>query len=111
MTNKNPLPRLFTPGPTPLPESVRQAAGRPMIHHRGAAFRDLMHDATGKLKTLFQTGHDFVSLHVPLTPQTKDMIGRSELAQMKPSPLSQFVWPCSAALDCRGCFAIIEAVS
>lgn len=28
---------------------------------------------------------DFVSLHVPLTPQTKDMIGRPELAQMKPS--------------------------
>ncbi len=27
---------------------------------------------------------DFVTLHVPLTPQTEDMIGAAELAQMKP---------------------------
>lgn len=27
---------------------------------------------------------DFVSLHVPATPQTKDMIGRAEIAAMKP---------------------------
>ncbi len=28
---------------------------------------------------------DFVSLHVPLTPQTQGMIGRQQLAQMKPT--------------------------
>ena len=62
MDINKPLPRLFTPGPTPLPESVRQAAARPMIHHRSAAFRDLMRDVTEKLKALFQTEHDVLIL-------------------------------------------------
>ncbi len=62
MDINEPLPRLFTPGPTPLPESVRQAAARPMIHHRSAAFCDLMRDVTEKLKTLFQTEHDVLIL-------------------------------------------------
>jgi aspartate aminotransferase-like enzyme len=45
-----------------MPERVRQAAGGPMIHHRGAAFRDLLRDVTEKLKAVFQTDHDVLLL-------------------------------------------------
>ncbi len=38
--------------------------------------------AVSSLVTLLQTS-DFVTLHVPETPSTRNMIGRSELAQMK----------------------------
>lgn len=55
-------PLLLTPGPTPLPESVRQASGHPMIHHRSTAFRELLHDVTEKLETVFQTEHDVLIL-------------------------------------------------
>lgn len=36
------------------------------------------------LDTLLQTS-DFVTLHVPLTPETRQMIGAAELAKMKPT--------------------------
>jgi aspartate aminotransferase-like enzyme len=62
MIAEDQLPRLFTPGPTYLPEKVRQAMGSPMIHHRSAAFREWMHHVTGKLKLLFQTQHDVLIL-------------------------------------------------
>ena len=62
MTTKDHLLRLFTPGPTPMPEKVCQAAGSPIIHHRSAAFRQWMHNVTDKLKSLFQTQHDVLIL-------------------------------------------------
>ena len=52
MLNK---PRLLTPGPTPLPEQVRLALAQDMIHHRKAAFKDIMLRVQGKLQTLFGT--------------------------------------------------------
>ena len=30
---------LLTPGPTPLPPQVREALGRPIIHHRTSQYR------------------------------------------------------------------------
>lgn len=47
--------RLLTPGPTPLPEEVRLALARDMIHHRKADFSQLMARAQTGLKTLFGT--------------------------------------------------------
>ncbi len=61
MTHKKPL-LLLTPGPTPLPEGVCRASGRPIVHHRGAACRELMRDVTGKLKALCHTDHDVLIL-------------------------------------------------
>lgn len=52
MLNKQ---RLLTPGPTPLPERVRLAMARDMIHHRKPAFKALMHEAQSGLATLFGT--------------------------------------------------------
>lgn len=59
MLNK---PRLLTPGPTALPESVRLAMAADMIHHRKPAFREVMAQAQKKLKLLFGTKEVVLSL-------------------------------------------------
>lgn len=45
--------RLLTPGPTPLPEAVRLALAKDMIHHRKKDFEALMESVKKKLKILF----------------------------------------------------------
>lgn len=52
MLNK---PRLLTPGPTHLPEEVRLALGRDMIHHRKDNFIHLMDRVQSQMQTLFAT--------------------------------------------------------
>ena len=47
--------RLLTPGPTPLPERVRLALARDMIHHRKSDFHRIMNNVEEKLKLLFGT--------------------------------------------------------
>lgn len=47
--------RLLTPGPTALPEEVRLALARDMLHHRKPDFRNLFADVLQKLKQLFVT--------------------------------------------------------
>ncbi|MCR5813342.1 MAG: alanine--glyoxylate aminotransferase family protein [Desulfovibrio sp.] len=47
--------RLLTPGPTPLPEEVRLALARDMIHHRKQHFREIMARVQKGLQTLFGT--------------------------------------------------------
>lgn len=54
--------RLLTPGPTPLPERVRLALARDMIHHRKRAFMDIMHKTQEYLRTLFGTADVVVPL-------------------------------------------------
>ncbi len=46
---------LFTPGPTPVPESVRQAMATPTIHHRTPEFEDIFAQTRELLFDLFQT--------------------------------------------------------
>lgn len=59
MLNKT---RLLTPGPTPLPEEVRLAMARDMIHHRKPAFLPVMQDVRDGLKYLFQTAQEVMPL-------------------------------------------------
>ena len=59
MLNKQ---RLLTPGPTPLPEEVRLAMARDMIHHRKPEFTSVMRDIREGLKYLFQTSQEVMSL-------------------------------------------------
>lgn len=59
MLNKT---RLLTPGPTPLPEEVRLAMARDMIHHRKPAFLPVMEDVRAGLKYLFQTSQEVIPL-------------------------------------------------
>ncbi|MBQ7617600.1 MAG: alanine--glyoxylate aminotransferase family protein [Desulfovibrio sp.] len=47
--------RLLTPGPTPLPEEVRLALAKDMLHHRKADFHAIMAQVEDGLQTLFGT--------------------------------------------------------
>lgn len=47
--------RLFTPGPTMVPEEVMLEMARPMEHHRTAFYRDMYKEVHELLQYLFQT--------------------------------------------------------
>jgi aspartate aminotransferase-like enzyme len=47
--------RLFTPGPTMVPEEVLLEMARPIEHHRTQLYRDWLKEATENLQYLFQT--------------------------------------------------------
>ncbi|MDB5037534.1 MAG: Class aminotransferase [Bacteriovoracaceae bacterium] len=53
---------LFTPGPTPLPERVMEALGRPIINHRSQDFKDLLGKVRDQLKKVFQTKNEVIIL-------------------------------------------------
>ncbi len=46
---------LRIPGPTPIPEEVRQAQSAPMIDHRGTEFAEMQAEITSGLGTLIGT--------------------------------------------------------
>lgn len=48
---------LLLPGPTPLPDSVRAAAARQMVNHRGPAFGRLLAETLAGLQRIFMTRH------------------------------------------------------
>ena len=52
------MEQLRIPGPTPVPDNVRQAMARQMINHRGPEFAETINRATQNLKTFFQTSND-----------------------------------------------------
>ncbi len=54
--------RLFTPGPTSVPEEVLLEMAKPMFHHRTAEYRTLFADCTRMLQQLFQTVNPVVTL-------------------------------------------------
>lgn len=54
--------RLFTPGPTPVPEQVMLRMAAPIIHHRNPEFMDVLKRVHENLKYLFQTKQPVVVL-------------------------------------------------
>ncbi len=54
--------RLFTPGPTPIPESVMLAMAEPIIHHRNPEFVSVLTSVNENLKYLFQTKNEVLTL-------------------------------------------------
>ncbi len=54
--------RLFTPGPTPVPESILLRMAEPIIHHRNPEFGLFMERVNTLLKYLFQTESPVVTL-------------------------------------------------
>ncbi|MEK6565820.1 MAG: aminotransferase class V-fold PLP-dependent enzyme, partial [Bacteroidota bacterium] len=54
--------RLFTPGPTPVPESVMLRMAQPIIHHRHPEFLEILTRVNKNLQYLFQTSHEVLTL-------------------------------------------------
>lgn len=54
--------QLRIPGPTPLPETVREAGARQMVNHRGPEFKELLGRVTAGMKKGFRTEHDVLIL-------------------------------------------------
>ncbi len=57
-----PKSRLFTPGPVAVPERVREAMARTLIHHRAPAFLPVLEEVRANLKLVFQTERDVLLL-------------------------------------------------
>src|SRR5437667_11112949 len=53
--------RLRLPGPTAVPERIRQATALPVLSHRGAAFKAILAECHQRLKPIFGTAHDFLT--------------------------------------------------
>ena len=54
--------QLRIPGPTPCPPQALQAMGKQMINHRGKEFGNILNSITEKLKQVFQTKGDVLTL-------------------------------------------------
>ncbi|HTY11999.1 MAG TPA: alanine--glyoxylate aminotransferase family protein [Bacteroidota bacterium] len=54
--------RLFTPGPTPVPEHVMLKMAEPIIHHRNPEFNEILTRVNQNLKYLFQTEQPVLTL-------------------------------------------------
>ncbi len=54
--------RLFTPGPTPIPETVMLKMAEPIIHHRNPEFNEIFIRVNKNLKYLFQTEQPVLTL-------------------------------------------------
>lgn len=50
--------RLFTPGPTPVPDFILRKMSEPMIHHRKAEFVQIFQEVRQGLKEIFLTGQE-----------------------------------------------------
>ena len=53
---------LRIPGPTPVPDDILSAVGKPMINHRGPEFSEMVRRVTDRLKQAFQTKGDILIL-------------------------------------------------
>jgi aspartate aminotransferase-like enzyme len=54
--------RLFTPGPTPVPEDTLLELAKPVFYHRTAEFRELLAEVTQDLQYVFQTRNPVITL-------------------------------------------------
>ena len=54
--------RLFTPGPTPVPEQIMVQMAQPIIHHRTDEFKEAFADVNENLKYLFCTEQPVLTL-------------------------------------------------
>ena len=53
--------RLRLPGPTAVPERIRQATALPVLSHRGAEFKAILAECRQRLKPIFGTAHDVLT--------------------------------------------------
>ncbi len=55
-------PRLFTPGPTPVPEETLLELAKPVTYHRSAEAKAILAEVSEDLKYVFQTAHPVYTL-------------------------------------------------
>ena len=55
-------PRLFTPGPTPVPEETLLELARPVTYHRSAEAKAILAEVSDDLKYVFQTANPVFTL-------------------------------------------------
>src|SRR6478735_3139678 len=55
-------PRLFTPGPTPVPEETLLELARPVTYHRTAEQKAILGEVLEDLKYVYQTKNDVIAL-------------------------------------------------
>src|SRR6478735_5226996 len=55
-------PRLFTPGPTPVPEETLLELARPVTYHRAAEAKAILAEVADDLKYVFQTASPVFTL-------------------------------------------------
>jgi aspartate aminotransferase-like enzyme len=55
-------PRLFTPGPTPVPEETLLELAKPVTYHRTAEQKQILAEVLDDLKYVYQTKHDVIAL-------------------------------------------------
>ena len=53
---------LRIPGPTPVPAEVAQAGAAEMINHRGPEFAELIARTTDRVREVFQTKNDLLTI-------------------------------------------------
>jgi aspartate aminotransferase-like enzyme len=53
---------LRIPGPIPVPDDILEAMSRPMINHRGPAYKEMLYRVTDRLKQVFDTESDLYIL-------------------------------------------------
>jgi aspartate aminotransferase-like enzyme len=59
-TTQHSYPFLMIPGPTPLPDAVREVMSRPGVGHRSPEFKEVMGRVLPGLQAMFQTQHDVI---------------------------------------------------
>src|SRR5262245_57265177 len=55
-------PRLFTPGPTPVPEETLLELAKPVTYHRTAEQKQVLAEVLDDLKYVYQTKNDVIAL-------------------------------------------------
>ena len=53
--------RLFTPGPTSVPEEILLEMAQPIFHHRTSQYRDLLKQVTQGLQYVFRTSNEVLT--------------------------------------------------
>ena len=54
-------PRLFTPGPTPVPEETLLELAKPVTYHRTAEQKQVLAEVLDDLKYVYQTRNDVIA--------------------------------------------------
>jgi len=80
-------PNLRIPGPTSLPDAVREAGARQMVNHRGPEFAVLQNSIVERLKRIYKTENDVLILTAAGTAASRLRSSTSSPPATRSSPL------------------------